>query len=189
MRRYRLSLSVLILAGIVSGSAARAVGPDGFGTLDAALPMAEVGLQEARSDLILSAIEVVAELSPGGAEAWIAYMEAEARILARGDRNLIARADAISRKPGVPGLQLVPLEAGTTRFALAGGRRLARVRTPVGWTLDQARAGPVCPLSGSRISDCASAGLSGSVTVTAREGQGPAFLAFETPPVDDRTDN
>ncbi|MEM9551572.1 MAG: hypothetical protein AAGA05_10380 [Pseudomonadota bacterium] len=175
-----IRLSAIAVLGALAAAAPAAAEPGGFATLDAALTLAEVGLADGRPDLILSSVEVVADLAPQGAAVWIGAMLAEARLLALGDPGLLERASSITIGPEESGLLLVPLSAGETNVTLPAQTHLGLIRVPWGWVVNPLSSEHAeCGFVDRRLTDCSADQIAGVVSISAASGPGLGFLTLE----------
>lgn len=171
---FGLSVSLMATPGLPDSATP-------FDMLDAALTFSEIGLAEGRPDVILAAIEIVVNLEPVGATHWIPAMLDEARILARGDAALLARAGAVQATVSDVTLRIHRISGHGVAVPLPHRAVLSHVRTPAGWLLDRATTeeySAICPLAEARLTDCTQVGLIGNVTFTARVSGPPGFIAI-----------
>ncbi|MEM6739390.1 MAG: hypothetical protein AAF646_04685 [Pseudomonadota bacterium] len=157
--------------------------PSGFAPLDAAVTLYEIGSAEERPDLLLSAMEIVAEVSPLGAPAWIDAALSEVRFLARGDTEVRARANALALTSEQEGLGVLPVRDEGATLTLPPGRWLGRVRLPTGLRLGRiiAEDGTFCDLGARRITDCSVLERGGELRIEIAP-ELPAIVLYQTVP-------
>ena len=184
MRRWALNATAIVLLLLAPSTAATSDGRE-FGVLDAALTLAEIAKLEGRADMLLSAAQVVAELSPRGASEWVGEALHEARFAARGDLDILARAAAIKLQSEAGTLELVQMAPSGLQVVLPSGMMIGRVRQPLGSELSHAASsgGQTCRLAGARVVDCSASSLTGKVHFTVLSGSGAGVLVLELVPL------
>ena len=122
------SLRLLCFALCFLGVQSAAADPR-LARLEAALALAHAGLEEGDAGLLITSLEMLADLGPAGpgADALLPMLEEEARFAMRGDPALTARLEAaqVPRDPGA--LWLTPLDP---EVSLPPDRAVLSVVTP-----------------------------------------------------------
>ena len=150
--------------------------------LGAALKLAEAGIAQGDVTPLILAREILAALAPSGAaaEALAANWSSEARFLARGDPDILARLDAIKSPARDPDLHLITFAPSVT---LPEGTSLVRIHVQDGIALTAvtSEGAEICAVAPSGATWTCDAGLaSGTLLFEGSGGDGRSHLILLT---------
>lgn len=172
-------IAALLTGALVGQGRAESDSVDRFATLDAALVLARVGQAEGNADMMIAALQVVADLGPSGATNWIENLRQEAIFVALGNQTQISRAQAVQAKTGSQDLFLIPPASQDPTAMLPLNHHVGRARGPAGWVLTSADSGASCTLQTAPWVNCSGSNLAGTVAVIPTDRTMPAAVAFE----------
>ncbi len=152
-------LTVLLL--VATFGSAKADDADDFKRLHAALTLWEVAIAENRADLAIAAVEVIADISPEGGEAWSKDALVEIRLLALGNTALLERVSGITFNPANPAIRL----QGAGEFTLPEDKGIGRVGGVATESMIRLidRSGTTCAQTVKHVFSCNDKPLTGDV--------------------------